>query len=83
MRSGCNYQRKIELKVIDPGISAPEKNRNRLRERFARSCEVKGADLGLSVVKNRIDKYQGALSFEDSLTQKLTVQIKLPMLSIK
>jgi two-component system sensor histidine kinase QseC len=73
----------IELKVIDSGTGVSEKNRNRLSERFFRLGEVEGAGLGLSIVKNIVDKYQGALSFDDSLTKGLTVLVKLPVLSIK
>jgi two-component system sensor histidine kinase QseC len=71
----------VELKVIDTGTGISEQDRNRLSERFFRSGEVEGAGLGLSIVKNIVDKYQGVLSFEDSLPQGLTVNVKLPILT--
>lgn len=73
--------KQVELKVIDTGTGISEQNRNRLSERFFRSGEVEGAGLGLSIVKNIVDKYQGVLSFEDSLPQGLIVQVKLPILT--
>lgn len=73
--------KQVELKVIDTGTGISEQDRNRLSERFFRSGEVEGAGLGLSIVKNIVDKYQGVLSFEDSLPQGLTVQVKLPILT--
>ncbi|WP_392383868.1 ATP-binding protein [Marinomonas primoryensis] len=73
--------KQVELKVIDTGMGVSEQDRNRLSERFFRSGEVEGAGLGLSIVNNIVDKYQGVLSFEDSLPQGLTVQVKLPILT--
>ncbi|WP_421852222.1 ATP-binding protein [Marinomonas sp.] len=76
-------ENQVELKVIDVGKGVSKEEKQRLSERFFRSGEVEGAGLGLSIVKNIVDKYQGALSFEDSLPHGLTVQVKLSILAVK
>ncbi|TYL46636.1 GHKL domain-containing protein [Marinomonas sp. IMCC 4694] len=73
----------VELKVVDAGKGVSKEEKHRLSERFFRSGEVEGAGLGLSIVKNIVDKYQGVLSFEDSFPHGLTVKVKLPILAIK
>lgn len=70
----------VELKVIDAGKGVNLKEKQRLSERFFRSGEVDGAGLGLSIVKNIIEKYEGELFFEDSQPHGLTVRIQLPIL---
>lgn len=70
----------VELKVIDVGKGVSTDEKQRLSERFFRSGEVEGAGLGLSIVKNIVEKYQGSLFFDDSLYQGLTVRITLPIL---
>lgn len=69
-----------ELKVIDVGKGIRQEEKHRLSERFFRTGEVDGAGLGLSIVKNIVDKYQGSLFFEDSFPKGLTVQVQLPIL---
>jgi len=75
------FASQVELKVIDTGKGVSKEEKQRLSERFFRSGEVEGAGLGLSIVKNIVDKYQGGLSFEDSFPHGLTVRITLPILS--
>ena len=70
----------VELKVIDAGKGVSHKEKKRLSERFFRSGEAEGAGLGLSIVKNIIEKYEGELFFEDSEPHGLTVRIQLPIL---
>ncbi|WP_441856106.1 ATP-binding protein [Marinomonas polaris] len=77
------FANQVELKVIDAGRGVSKEEKQRLSERFFRSGEVEGAGLGLSIVKNIVDKYQGVLSFEDSLPHGLTVRVALPILAIK
>ena len=77
------FENQVELKVMDAGKGVSKEEKQRLSERFFRSGEVEGAGLGLSIVKNIIDKYQGSLSFESVLPQGLTVQVKLPVLAVK
>lgn len=73
----------VELKVMDAGKGVSQEEKQRLSERFFRSGEVEGAGLGLSIVKNIVDKYQGSLSFADSIPQGLVVRVNLPILKIK
>jgi two-component system sensor histidine kinase QseC len=77
------FENQVELKVMDAGTGVSKEEKQRLSERFFRSGEAEGAGLGLSIVKNIVDKYQGALSFESSLPQGLIVQVKLPILAVK
>ncbi|WP_212652123.1 ATP-binding protein [Marinomonas sp. CT5] len=72
-----------ELKVIDVGKGIRQEEKHRLSERFFRTGEVDGAGLGLSIVKNIVDKYQGSLFFEDSFPKGLTVQVQLPILVLR
>ncbi|WP_111639819.1 ATP-binding protein [Marinomonas shanghaiensis] len=72
----------LELTVIDIGKGVNKEEKQRLSERFFRSGEVDGAGLGLSIVKNIVDKYEGFLSFEDTLPHGLTVRVALPVLVI-
>ncbi|MCZ2720950.1 HAMP domain-containing sensor histidine kinase [Marinomonas sp. 15G1-11] len=69
-----------ELKVIDTGKGVSKEDIARLSERFFRSGTMDGAGLGLSIVKNIVDKYQGRLSFNGSSPQGLTVTISLPIM---
>ncbi|MBJ7538119.1 ATP-binding protein [Marinomonas transparens] len=71
----------IELKVVDNGKGVTEEERQRLSERFFRSGEVEGAGLGLSIVKNIVEKYHGNIFYEDSVIQGLTVRISFPILT--
>lgn len=77
------FANQVELKVIDAGKGVGKGEKQRLSERFFRSGEVEGAGLGLSIVKNIVAKYQGELSFEDSLPHGLTVRVALPILALK
>ena len=69
----------IELTVVDSGKGVTQGDKQRLSERFFRSGEAEGAGLGLSIVKNIIDKYKGHMSFQDSRPHGLTVNISLPI----
>ena len=69
-----------ELKVIDTGKGVSKEDIARLSERFFRSGTMDGAGLGLSIVKNIVDKYQGRLSFNGSSPQGLTVTLSLPIM---
>lgn len=72
----------VELKVLDAGKGVSQEEKQRLSERFFRSGEVEGAGLGLSIVKNIVDKYQGSLSFEDAIHQGLLVRVIMPIRKI-
>ncbi|MGJ8648680.1 MAG: ATP-binding protein [Marinomonas colpomeniae] len=76
-------ENQVELKVIDAGKGVSEEEKQRLSERFFRSGEIEGAGLGLSIVKNIVDKYQGSIFFEDSLPNGLIVRVTLPLLANK
>ena len=69
----------IELNVIDAGKGINEEQEQRLSERFYRSGEVEGAGLGLSIVKNIIDKYRGTLFFKNCSPHGLNVHVSLPL----
>ncbi|MCB5161169.1 ATP-binding protein [Marinomonas algarum] len=70
----------IQLSVVDNGHGVTEEQRQRLSERFYRSSKIEGVGLGLSIVKNIVDKYHGTLEYRDSPQQGLTVNVMLPTL---
>lgn len=72
----------VELNVIDSGKGVNQDDLQRLTERFFRCGEVEGAGLGLSIVKNIVDKYQGSLFFKETKPNGLTVCVRLPVLSV-
>lgn len=73
-----------QLTVKDNGIGIPEKDRNRIFERFfridgCRSREMGGTGLGLAIVKHVIQRHNGKVWFESVPDQGTTFYVQLPM----
>lgn len=72
----------VNLEVTDTGIGIPEKDLERIFERFyrvdkARSRSLGGTGLGLSIVKHLVKKLQGEIHVESELGKGSTFRIKL------
>ena len=72
----------VWMEVDDNGIGIPEKDRDRIFERFyrvdkARSRQSGGTGLGLSIAKEIVDSHQGRLFLVDKDTPGLTVRLEL------
>lgn len=73
----------IVLSVNDKGIGIPEKDLPRLFERFyrvdkARSRQLGGSGLGLSIVQTVVNKHHGDISVTSNSKDGTTFTIKLP-----
>ena len=73
----------IEIAVTDQGIGIPEKDLERIFERFyrvdpARSRETGGTGLGLSIVKHVITNHGGDISVWSAEGAGSTFTIRLP-----
>ncbi|MGE5583350.1 MAG: two-component system histidine kinase PnpS [Bacillota bacterium] len=73
----------IKVAVADTGIGIPEKDLDRIFERFyrvdkGRSREKGGTGLGLSIVKHIVESYGGRVEVESSLNQGSVFTFSLP-----
>ena len=71
------------IKVIDSGVGIPEKDLNRIFERFyrvdkARSRELGGTGLGLSIAKEILDKNGGRIDIKSVVGKGTEVVITIP-----
>lgn len=71
------------IKVIDSGVGIPEKDLNRIFERFyrvdkARSRELGGTGLGLSIAKEILDKNGGRIDIKSIVGKGTEVVITIP-----
>ncbi len=71
------------IKVVDNGMGIPEKDLNRIFERFyrvdkARSRQMGGTGLGLSIVKEMIDGNEGTIDIKSVVNEGTEVIITLP-----
>lgn len=75
---------KLSIQVSDRGPGIPEEHLDRLFERFysvdkARSRELGGSGLGLSIVKNIAHAHGGTVSVESKVGEGSTFSITLPL----
>lgn len=72
------------VQICDTGIGISEENRQRIFEPFfrvdkSRSRSMGGAGLGLSIVKNIIEKHHGTIAISDNKPQGTCFTIELPL----
>lgn len=74
----------VSLEVSDTGIGIPEEHQDRIFERFyrvdkARSRAVGGTGLGLSLVRNAVQRHGGAVSLASVAGQGSTFRVTFPV----
>ena len=81
----CGHQtdRRVSIRVHDTGIGIPNKDTQRVFERFyrvdkARSRPAGGTGLGLPIVKEIVDRMGGSVTVESQLGKGSTFIIELP-----
>lgn len=77
--------KKTIIKILDTGIGIPKKEKQQIFEPFfrvdkSRSRLVGGAGLGLSIVKNIIDKHDASIIVSDNKPRGTCFTIELPFL---
>ena len=78
-----NFDKKLQVKIIDQGIGMAKEYIPRVTERFFRidpekSKSVGGTGLGLAIVKHIITQHRGDLRIESELGKGSTFLITLP-----
>ena len=74
----------VWMEVSDNGIGIPEKDRERIFERFyrvdkARSRESGGTGLGLSIAREIVQRHHGTLALADHQGPGTTIRLTLPI----
>jgi signal transduction histidine kinase len=77
---------RIVIRIEDRGFGIPEEDRSRIFDKFYRgrgetTKEIKGAGLGLSLVKHIVDAHGGTVDFDTAVGHGSTFRISLPALS--
>jgi len=77
-----------QLMVRDTGIGIPEKDRDRIFERFfridgSRSREMGGTGLGLAIVKHVTQRHKGRVWFDSVPDQGTTFYVQFPMKQLR
>jgi signal transduction histidine kinase len=72
---------RVLLSVVDNGPGIPADERERVFNRFYRgvSADIPGSGLGLSIVKQAVERHHGTIDLSDSAGGGLTVQVVLPI----
>ena len=82
--TGGGSGRNVWVEVADDGIGIPEKDRDRIFDRFyrvdkARSRESGGTGLGLSIAKEIVERHHGSLRLVPREGQGTTIRLVLPI----
>ena len=82
--SAKQNQHHTTVQICDTGIGIPAENRQRIFEPFfrvdkSRSRLMGGAGLGLSIVKNIIEKHHGTIEISDNKPQGTCFTVELPL----
>lgn len=77
--------KQVQIDVSDTGIGVPKDEANHIFNRFFRAhnammLETYGSGLGLSVVKEVVEKHNGSITFESEEGKGSTFSITLPMI---
>jgi signal transduction histidine kinase len=73
----------VEVRISDRGPGVPEAERPRIFEPFyrgerARTAQVRGTGLGLSLVKDAVERHRGTISVEDSPAGAAQFTLRFP-----
>ncbi|WP_226390481.1 hybrid sensor histidine kinase/response regulator [Penaeicola halotolerans] len=73
----------LSATISDQGIGIPQKDQNKLFDRFYRASNVgviEGSGLGLSIVKKCVELHKGEITFESKENQGTTFFVKIPVI---
>jgi PAS domain S-box-containing protein len=71
----------LVIKISDTGVGIPPENFKKLYEPLF-STKVKGVGLGLSIVKEIVERHNGTITFESEMNKGTTFIIKFPIMEI-
>lgn len=78
-------EQRAQIMVADTGIGIPEEDLERLGQEFFRAAnakeqEIMGTGLGLTIVKQLVDRFGGLLSIKSRMGEGSTFTVSLPLL---